>query len=61
MRYAENITDLVGNTPLVRLNHVTDGIRATVLAKGSRQRAKKAAMNPWVLRTRMTLLRSGSR
>lgn len=33
MRYAENITDLVGNTPLVRLNRVTDGIRATVLAK----------------------------
>ncbi|MFG6402815.1 pyridoxal-phosphate dependent enzyme [Microbacterium sp. P04] len=33
MRYARTITDLVGNTPLVRLNRVTDGIAATVLAK----------------------------
>ncbi|WP_312677483.1 pyridoxal-phosphate dependent enzyme [Microbacterium sp.] len=33
MRYASHIADLVGNTPLVRLNHVTAGIRATVLAK----------------------------
>ncbi|GHD41320.1 cystathionine beta-synthase [Mycetocola manganoxydans] len=33
MKYAESIVDLVGNTPLVRLNRVTDGIRATVLAK----------------------------
>jgi len=33
MRYASHIADLVGNTPLVRLNRVTDGIRATVLAK----------------------------
>ncbi|BDV31819.1 pyridoxal-phosphate dependent enzyme [Microbacterium terricola] len=33
MRYAHSIADLVGNTPLVRLNHVTDGIGATVLAK----------------------------
>jgi cystathionine beta-synthase len=33
MRYAETVLDLVGNTPLVRLNSVTDGIRATVLAK----------------------------
>lgn len=33
MRIAETITDLVGNTPLVRLNHVTDGMAATVLAK----------------------------
>ncbi|GAA2010978.1 pyridoxal-phosphate dependent enzyme [Microbacterium ulmi] len=33
MRYARTVADLVGNTPLVRLNHVTDGIRATILAK----------------------------
>jgi len=33
VRYANHIADLVGNTPLVRLNAVTDGIPATVLAK----------------------------
>ncbi len=33
MKYAEHIADLVGNTPLVKLNSVTDGIAATVLAK----------------------------
>ena len=33
MRYAEHIFDLVGSTPLVKLNSVTDGIAATVLAK----------------------------
>ncbi len=33
MKYAENIADLVGNTPLVKLNAVTAGISATVLAK----------------------------
>ncbi len=33
MRYASSIADLVGNTPLVRLNSVTEGIAATVLAK----------------------------
>ncbi|MFJ6678452.1 pyridoxal-phosphate dependent enzyme [Microbacterium sp. NPDC091382] len=33
MRYATSIADLVGNTPLVRLNTVTEGIAATVLAK----------------------------
>ena len=33
MRYAEHIADLVGDTPLVKLGRVTDGIAATVLAK----------------------------
>jgi cystathionine beta-synthase len=33
MRVAENIVDLIGNTPLVRLSRVTAGIEATVLAK----------------------------
>lgn len=33
MRYASTVLDLVGHTPLVRLNSVTDGIGATVLAK----------------------------
>ena len=34
MKYAEHIADLVGNTPLVKLNSVTRGMtRATVLAK----------------------------
>lgn len=33
MKYAQSILDLIGNTPLVKLNHVTDGIGATVLAK----------------------------
>jgi cystathionine beta-synthase len=33
VRYARNVADLVGNTPLVQLTRVTDGIAATVLAK----------------------------
>ncbi|HEV7826800.1 MAG TPA: cystathionine beta-synthase [Mycobacteriales bacterium] len=33
MRYYESLVDLVGNTPLVRLRNVTEGIAATVLAK----------------------------
>jgi len=33
MRYSDSVLDLIGNTPLVRLNRVTEGIGATVLAK----------------------------
>ncbi|MEV0720330.1 cystathionine beta-synthase [Asanoa sp. NPDC050611] len=33
MRYYDNVVDLIGNTPLVRLRNVTAGIDATVLAK----------------------------
>ena len=33
MNVASSITDLIGRTPLVRLNRVTEGINATVLAK----------------------------
>jgi cystathionine beta-synthase len=33
VRYARSVADLVGNTPLVQLNRVTEGISATVLAK----------------------------
>ena len=33
MHYAENVLGLIGNTPLVKLNKVTEGIKATVLVK----------------------------
>lgn len=33
MKYAESVVELIGGTPLVRLNHVTEGIEATVLVK----------------------------
>ncbi|MGV9807233.1 cystathionine beta-synthase [Micromonospora chersina] len=33
MRYYDNVVELIGNTPLVRLRNVTEGIQATVLAK----------------------------
>ena len=33
MRYYESIVGLIGNTPLIRLRRVTEGIRARVLAK----------------------------
>ncbi|HEX3557592.1 MAG TPA: pyridoxal-phosphate dependent enzyme [Pyrinomonadaceae bacterium] len=33
MNYHENVLQLIGRTPLVRLNRLTEGIRATVLAK----------------------------
>jgi cystathionine beta-synthase len=33
VQYVEHVTDLVGNTPLVKLSSLADGISATVLAK----------------------------
>lgn len=33
MKIANNITDLIGNTPLVRLNRITEGTKADVIAK----------------------------
>jgi len=33
MNYFGNVLDLIGRTPLVRLNRLTEGMRATVLAK----------------------------
>ena len=33
MKYANNILETIGNTPMVRLNKVTEDIQATVLAK----------------------------
>jgi cystathionine beta-synthase len=33
VQYYDNVVDMIGNTPLVRLRNVTEGIQATVLAK----------------------------
>ncbi len=33
MRIASNVTDLIGNTPLVRINKLAAGVRATLVAK----------------------------
>lgn len=33
MNIAANVTELIGNTPLVRRNRLTEGAAATVLAK----------------------------
>lgn len=33
MKYAKNILEIIGNTPLIKLNKLTEGIKATVLVK----------------------------
>lgn len=33
MKIANNVTELIGNTPLVRLNRITEGVKATVVCK----------------------------
>ena len=33
MKIANNVTDLIGNTPLIRLNRITGGVKAEILAK----------------------------
>ncbi len=33
MKYLNHITEAIGNTPLVKLNNVTKGVKATILAK----------------------------
>src|SRR5512138_2914735 len=33
MKIANNVTELIGNTPLVRLNRLTEGARGTVVTK----------------------------
>ncbi|KJL28623.1 cystathionine beta-synthase [Microbacterium oxydans] len=33
MKYADSIVDLIGDTPLVKLQHVTEGVECTVLVK----------------------------
>jgi cysteine synthase len=33
MKIASNVTELIGNTPLVRLNRITEGVKANIIAK----------------------------
>lgn len=33
MQYKRNVLETIGHTPLIRLNRVTEGAKATILAK----------------------------
>ena len=33
MKYANSVTDLIGNTPLVKLSSLTKGLKPTILVK----------------------------
>src|SRR5260221_2530161 len=33
MKYAKNILEIIGNTPLIKLNNITKGVKPTVLVK----------------------------
>ena len=33
MTIHNSLSELIGNTPLVKLNHVTDGVKATIAVK----------------------------
>ena len=46
MRYAHSVTDLVGNTPLVRLNHVTAGIRCDRAGEGRVLQSRRFGEGP---------------
>ena len=33
MAIHNSLSELIGNTPLIKLNHVTDGVKATIAVK----------------------------